>query len=55
MTKIFIDTNIFLGLYESNEDTIEILKILKKVKDKLVFHVKYTMSFFGIGIRNYAG
>ncbi|HQE50232.1 MAG TPA: PIN domain-containing protein [Fervidobacterium sp.] len=37
MTKIFIDTNIFLGLYESNEDTIEIFKDIEKVKDKLVF------------------
>ena len=45
--KIFIDTNIFLGLYESNEDTIEIFKDIEKVKINRSFHVKYTMSFFG--------
>lgn len=37
MTKIFIDTNIFLGLYESNKDTIEIFKDIEKLKSKLVF------------------
>ena len=37
MTKIFIDTNVFLGLYESNKDTIEIFKDIEKLKSKLVF------------------
>ena len=34
---------------------LRFLKILKKLKINRSFHVKYTMSFFGIGIRNYAG
>ncbi len=37
MTKIFIDTNIFLGLYESSKDTIEIFKDIEKLQSKLVF------------------
>ncbi len=37
MTKVFIDTNIFLGLYESNEDTLEIFKDIEKLESKLVF------------------
>lgn len=36
MTKILIDTNIFLGLYESNEDTVDIFKDIEKIKTKLV-------------------
>lgn len=37
MTKIFMDTNIFLGLYESSKDTIEIFKDIEKLQSKLVF------------------
>jgi len=37
MTKIFIDTNIFLGLYQSNNDPIEIFNDIEKLKSKLVF------------------
>lgn len=36
MTKILIDTNIFLGLYESNKDTVDIFKDIGKIKTKLV-------------------
>ncbi|KAF5071360.1 PIN domain protein [anaerobic digester metagenome] len=36
MTKILIDTNIFLGLYESNEDAVDIFRDIEKIKAKLV-------------------
>ena len=37
MTKILIDTNIFIGLYESNKDSIEIFQDIDKIKHQLVF------------------
>ena len=32
MTLVFIDTNIFLGLYETNNDTLKIFKDINKIK-----------------------
>lgn len=37
MTKIFIDTNIFLGLYESHNDPITIFEDISKLKPHLIF------------------
>jgi hypothetical protein len=36
MTSVFIDTNIFLGLYETNNDTLKIFKDINKIKKNLV-------------------
>lgn len=38
MFNVFVDTNIFLGLYESNENTVEkIFKDLSNIKHSIVF------------------
>jgi len=36
MTKILIDTNIFLDVYRSNKDTIDVFEDIEKIKTKLV-------------------
>ena len=36
MSKIFIDTNIFLGLYESNTNSLTIFKDIRQVEENLV-------------------
>jgi len=36
MPKIFIDTNIFLGLYESNFNSLKIFKDIRQIEDNLV-------------------
>ena len=37
MTKILIDTNIFLGFYQAHSDTIKLFQEIKKIKNRLIF------------------